>query len=262
MKTIVITGSTRGIGFGMAKELLARDCAVLISGRTDQSTQTALHALKSQSTSDQVAGFACDVRSYKAVQDLWDYCNGKFGQVDIWINNAGLSGAQAAIWEIDPTQAQTVVETNLLGVIYGSMVAVQGMLSQGSGSLYNMEGLGSDGRKLNGLACYGTTKYAVSYFTDSLVRETAGTPLVIGALRPGMVITDMILNQYRERPEEWLRVKKIFNIIASRVEDVAPWLAEQVLKNQKSGVRLSYTSNLKLMGRMLVSPFHKRNIID
>jgi short-subunit dehydrogenase len=74
-----------------------------------------------------------------------------------------------------------------LGVIYGSRIATAGMLAQGHGSIYNMEGMGSDGRKHSGLALYGTTKYAIAYFTDCLAQELKDTPLVVGALRPGMV---------------------------------------------------------------------------
>lgn len=262
MKTVVITGSTRGIGLGLAQAFLERNCAVTVSGRTAEAVEKAFTKLKEKSNPDLIAGFASDVRRYEDVQALWDFTTDRFGQIDIWINNAGYSGPQEVIWKIDPGQAHTVIDTNLLGTIHGCTVAVNGMLRQGSGSIYNMEGMGSDGRKHNGLAYYGTSKYAVHYFTDSLVQETRGTPLVIGALRPGMVITDMIVEQYKERPEEWERVKKIFNIIANRVEDVTPWLAAQILKNEKSGVCLNYTSSLKLMGRMLVSPFSKRNIID
>ena len=262
MKTVVITGSTRGIGRGLAQAFLERDCAVVLSGRTQEAVESAVMNLEQQHDPAQIDGFPCDVRRFEEMQALWDHAAGKFGRVDIWINNAGYSGPQEAIWKIDPGQAQAVIETNLLGVIHGCTVAVNGMLRQGSGSIYNMEGMGSDGRKHNGLAFYGTSKYAVHYYTESLTQETKDTPLIIGALRPGMVITDMILSQYEGRPEEWARVKKIFNIIASRVEDVAPWLAEQILANRKSGVCLNYTSSLKLMGRMLASPFHKRNIID
>ena len=60
-----------------------------------------------------------------------------------------------------------VVDTNLIGVIYGSKVAFSGMQTQGFGQIYNMEGMGSDGRKHEGLTLYGTTKYAQKYFNDS-----------------------------------------------------------------------------------------------
>ena len=134
------------------------------------------------------------------------------------------------------------------------------MLDQGFGSLYNMEGLGSDDRKVEGLALYGTTKCGLRYLTDSLIQETKGTPLLVGALRPGMVLTNLVTKQYEERPEDWERAKRIFNVIADRVETVAPWLAQKVLTNTKTGVRFTWLTRGKLMGRFLAAPFRRRDL--
>jgi short-subunit dehydrogenase len=137
---------------------------------------------------------------------------------------------------------------------------MRGMLAQGFGALYNMEGMGSDGRKHAGLTFYGTSKYAIHYFTESLALETKNTPVIVGALRPGMVITDMITDRYEHRPDEWERAKKIFNIIADRIENVTPWLAKAILANQKNGAILSYSSPWKLLWRFVSQPFVKRDL--
>ena len=92
------------------------------------------------------------------------------------------------------------------------------MLDQGYGSLYNMEGLGSDGRRVEGLTLYGSTKYALRYFTDALVEEMRTTPVLVGALSPGMVITDLITGQYEDRPEDWEAAKRIFGAASSSRE--------------------------------------------
>ena len=260
MKHIVITGSTRGIGFGLADAFLEQGCSVAVSGRAQASVDDAVNKLVSKHAGRSLFGIACDVRDPEQVRSLWNACRERFGQVDVWINNAGFSAPQMPVWKLQPAQAQDVVQTNLLGVIYGSMVAIQGMLEQGFGSLYNMEGMGSDGRKHHGLTLYGTTKYGLHYFTGCLARETQGTPLVVGSLRPGMVITGLIVKQYEGRPAEFERVRRIFNIIADRVETVAPWLAGQILANQKSGVCIRYLSQGKLIGRFLASPFRKRDL--
>ena len=262
MKHVVITGSTRGIGFGLADTFLNLGCAVTLSGRAQSTVDQAVEKLNKEHAGQDLDGIACDVREYPQVQALWKGAFARFGKIDIWINNAGLSGPQTAIWQLTPEQAQEIVTTNLLGVMYGSMVALEGMLAQGFGGIYNMEGMGSDGRKLKGLASYGTTKYAVHYFTECLVKETRDTPLVIGSLRPGMVITDLINSQYTGRPQELERVKGIFNLIADRVENVAPWMAKQILANQKSGACINYFTATKLLGRLLSAPFHKRDLFD
>jgi len=260
MKYIVITGSTRGIGFGLADAFLELGCSVTVSGRVQAGVDEAVGKLASKHDGQSLFGYACDVRRPEQLSSLWTACKERFGQVDVWINNAGFSAPQMPVWKVQPAQAQDVVQTNLLGVIYGSMVAIQGMLEQGFGSLYNIEGMGSDGRKHDGLTLYGTTKYGLHYFTECLARETRGTPLIVGSLRPGMVITDLIMKQYEGRPAEFERVKRIFNIIADQVETVAPWMATQILANQKSGVCIQYLSQARLISRFLASPFRKRDL--
>jgi short-subunit dehydrogenase len=127
-----------------------------------------------------------------------------------------------------------------------------------------MEGYGSrdSGRLVNGLALYGTTKAALAFLDTSLIEEVKGTPVIVGRLLPGMVVTDLLLNQRSGDPAEWERSKRVFNILADRVETVTPWLANQVLANQKNGVRISWTSGMKIMLRFLTAPFTRRKVID
>jgi len=262
MKSIVITGSTRGIGFGLADSFLSRGCSVMISGRSEEHIVLASDALMKKHSAERVAGFPCDVRDLGQVQALWESAKSRFENIDIWVNNAGLSGSQMEIWERPPTQVKEVVDTNLVGAIFGSQVAVRGMLEQGYGSLYNMEGAGSDGRMHEGLILYGMTKYGLTYFTKGLALETKETSLIIGSIRPGMVVTEFLTDQYKDKPEEWGRAKRIFNIIASRIEEVTPWLVERILENDKSGVCISYMSPGKILLRFLSAPFKKRTLFE
>ena len=193
MRIVVLTGGTRGIGYGLADRFLALGCGVVISGRSLASVEEAAARLASKHETARVLGQVCDVTQHEQVQALWDAAKAHFGRVDIWINNAGISHPQTDCWEQPPEQMKAVIETNLLGVLYGVRVALSGMLAQGHGCLYSMEGLGSDGRRVDGLTLYGTTKSAVSYLTDALVQETRGTPLIVGALSPGMVVTNFLI---------------------------------------------------------------------
>ena len=136
------------------------------------------------------------------------------------------------------------------------------MLEQGFGSIYNMEGLGSSGPIIRGLALYGTSKSALSYLTKSMAKETQGTPILVGGLRPGMVATKLIAEQYEGHPEEWERSKRIFNILSDHVETVTPWLARKVLNNNKNGVNIVWLTRFKVLKRFLTAPFHKRKIFD
>jgi len=263
MKTVVITGSSRGIGFGLADAFLALGCTVTISGRSPGALQRSYDILAAKYGKERLSFQLCDVTVYAQVQELWDAAKAHFGQVDIWINNAGIAHPVAGVWELPVDEIRAVVDTNLTGALYGTRVAMLGMLAQKSGAIYNLEGLGSGGgRKVKGLSIYGTTKAALAYFNESLALETAGTPVLTGALRPGMVVTDMITQQYAGQPEDWEKAKRIFNILADRVETVTPWLAQKVLENQKRGAVISYTSGLKIAGRFLTAPFSKRKVIE
>ncbi len=259
-KIIVITGSTRGIGYGLAEAFLSFGCTVTVSGRGEEAVEKTVASLRSEHAAERIFGLACDVTIPEQVQTLWDQSVEHFGKVDIWINNAGLSGEQGLVWELSSENAQFPIQTNILGTVYGAQVAMRGMLTQGFGAIYNMEGMGSDGRKHAGLTMYGTSKYAIHYFTESLALEAKDTPVIVCALRPGMVITDMILDRYEGRPKDWEQAKKIFNIIADSVENVTPWLAKKMLANQKNGVVLAYSSMGKLLWRFISQPFARRNL--
>jgi len=262
MKTIVITGSTRGIGYGLTDAFLARGCRVVVSGRSQTAVDEAVAKLSTTHPAERIFGCPCDVTECDQVQALWDTAKEHFGPIDIWINNAGVAHPMQDFWQQSPDQVRAVVDTNVVGAMFGARVAVRGFLDQGHGSLYNMEGLGSDGRKLAGMMVYGTSKYALSYLTDALVAETQGTPVLVGALQPGMVMTDLITKQYDERPEDFEDAKRVLNILTDRVETVTPWLADKVLANEKTGVRFRWLTRGKLMGRFLMAPFRPRVIYD
>ena len=259
-KQVVITGSTHGLGHALAQALLARGHSVIINGRTPEAVGRTTRELTTRYDLGRAQGIAGDVRDPQQVQQLWDGAQARVGRIDIWVNNAGSAHTPAKLWLLDPGQAQAVIETNLMGALYGSQVAVRGMLAQGGGAIYNMEGMGSDGRQHDGLLTYGASKYALHYLTKALADELSGTAVLVASLRPGMVATRMILDPYRGKPDEWQRVKRIFNIIAERQEVVAPWLVEKMLQNQRSGVVISYSSPIKLALRFLRAPFFKRDI--
>ena len=262
MKTIVITGSTRGIGYGLADAFLNLGCAVTLNGRTQDSVEQALEGLAAKHGVERLLGHSCDVTDLQQVQALWDAAKTHWGQIDIWINNAGIAHPQMGFIDLPPERIQAVVETNVIGAMYGAKVALRGMLEQGFGVLYNMEGLGSGGRRVEGLTLYGTTKHSLRYLTDALAQEVQGTPIQVGALRPGMVVTDMLTSQFEGQPEEWERAKRAFNILADRVETVTPWLAQKALSNDKNGARIVWLSRLKVMGRFLMAPVRQRDLFE
>ncbi len=263
MKIVVITGSTRGIGYGLADAFLARGCAVTLSGRSAVALEPLVVRLGVKHEPRRVFSQPCDVTDYAQVQGLWEAAHAHFGRIDIWINNAGMAHPVSDFDRLTPEQMQTLINTNLLGAMYGARVALNGMRQQGFGSLYNMEGLGSSGgRQVKGLALYGTSKAALRYLNDALMLEAKGTPLIVGALQPGMTVTDMLTKQYEGQPEAWEKFKPILNLIADRVETVTPWLADKVLANTRNGARFAWASGGKVFWRFLSAPFIKRKVVE
>ena len=238
MKTIVITGSTKGIGYGLAAEFVKQGCQVVVSGRKQADSDAAAEQLVRSGDSSNVLAHACDVSDYLQVQALWDAASKHFGKVDIWVNNAGQGQAIQNFWEIEASLMQSVVEANLLGQMYGAKVAANGMLEQGFGALYIMEGKGSKGDVQKGMTLYSTTKRGGNYLFHALVEELKETSLIVGSISPGMVVTDLLTRQKRANPADWERTKRIFNILADTVDVVAPWLAAEILANDKHGAEI------------------------
>lgn len=257
---VVITGSTRGLGLALAKAFLARDCAVVLCGRAQPAVDAALAELAQHYPADRILGRPCDVGNFDQVQALWDVAAARFGRVDIWINNAGLGGKMTPFWGEDPDTLDSIVGTNLLGSLYGSRVALAGMIRQGGGALYNMEGFGSDGGVRPGLTPYATTKAAIRYLTDALLAETKQTPVLVGAISPGMLATDLLLGNVA--PDQQTSAKRIFNILADKPETVAPWLADRILATDKTGARIVWLTKAKIYRRFAAAPFRTRHVID
>ena len=201
MKTVVITGSTRGIGLGMANEFLHRGHQVVISGTSDASVSKAMDSI--EDNKDNVIGVPCLVQDIESVQNLWDQSMTAFGKVDIWINNAGVSTSRQGLEDLETKEILTTVDTNLTGSILCTKVVAKEMLKQGFGQIYMFEGFGSNGQLQKGISVYGSTKRALRYFTAAAANEYKNTPIIIGSLSPGIVTTDLLVRSSKESGENW-----------------------------------------------------------
>ena len=257
MKTVVITGSTRGIGRGLAENFLARGCQVVISGRSQDAVDTVLGELNA---GDKAAGFACEVSDAAQVQALWDGAQQRFSRVDVWINNAGISAPRKNLADTDVDDIENVVRVNLCGMLLANRVALRGMIAQGGGQIWNMEGFGSGGQVQPGMAVYGATKRAVNYLNKALQKELGDTGVQVCTLSPGIVVTDLLVGDYDTSSAEWQKSKKIFNILGDTVETVTPFLVDGILKANKSGAKVAWLTGGKAFGRFMTAAFRKRDL--
>jgi short-subunit dehydrogenase len=263
VKTVVITGSSKGIGFGLAAEFLKRDFAIVLSARNKKKLQSAADSLSKEYGKDKVADYPCDVTSVQQVVALWKTAKSKFGAVDIWINNAGITNPTKLLWEVDPSDISSVINTNITGVVYGTQVALKGMIEQGYGQIYNMEGFGSGDMMRVGMTLYGTTKRATRYFTESLVEEARDLPVQICTLGPGMVVTDFMLDDLRQLPEDKREeTKLVYNMLADKVETVTPFLVEEIIKNDRTGAKIDWLTTEKANARFEDEYYLNRDLLS
>ena len=259
-KRIVITGSTRGIGNGLAREFLKRGCRMAISGRSASGVEAVAAELAQYYGESRVCGAACDITDPVQLQGLWDCAAEAFGGVDVWVNNAGISIERRPLWEQRDDDLAALVNTNLTGALLASKTAIANMVRQGHGQVWNTEGFGSDGATQPGMAAYGSTKRAVRYLQRALRKDTADTPVQVCTVSPGIVVTDLLTGDYDVTSEEFERAKRIFNILADDVHTVTPWLADHMLAADKSGARVVWLTRRKAFARFMTAPFRRRDL--
>lgn len=263
MRHVVITGGTRGIGLGLVREFLFRDYNITFCGTSDSSVLTATTALSEQWSAKRFRAVVCDVSKTDDLVNLWDFSTKIFGRVDIWINNAGISNPQAPFNELDYGTYSRLVDINIKGLMNGTQLACNNMLKQGGGFIYNTGGLGSDGRMIKGMTPYGTSKRAVQYFTLAFARELRNdSPVKLGLLLPGMVLTDMLLDPIRRGDDNSKKLKRLYNLLAEEVETVVPVLADRMISNEKNGAVISFSSPLKMFSMMPGRLLSGRDIVS
>lgn len=255
MKHVVITGSTRGIGFGLAREFLQAGCKVTINGTSQDSVDRALKSLEEYGR-DSVKGYPAKAENREELEKLWQYAEKQFGIIDIWINNAGIDQERKFFWEMDLVEYEKVIRTNLLGTMNGCHVAFNHMQKRGNGQIFNMEGFGSNGMMREKMTLYGTSKSAISYFSRSLAIEAKNTNIKVGTLSPGMVATDFLRKSLDDHN------RKIYNILGDKVEPVTKFLAVKVLDNQENDAKIRWLTKPKVMWRFASSRFIKRDIFN
>jgi NAD(P)-dependent dehydrogenase (short-subunit alcohol dehydrogenase family) len=255
--TFVITGSTKGIGFALARACVARGDNVVVSGRTDAAVQDAVARLQG-SGAGKVAGLAADVGDRAQVEALWAEGVKRFGRVDVWINNAGVANTTRKIVDIDAAAVRTMVTTNMLGTIHGCQVAARGMVAQGGGRIFNILGGGSDGEYFPGMGVYGATKRGLDYLTRALVRELRDTPVLVGRVRPGMLVTEGVVREIKADPAGFQKSRRIMNALADLPDTVAPFLVERMLAMPKTGGKIAWLTGGKIAWRMMTMGLRKR----
>lgn len=263
MKTVVITGSARGLGLEMAKVFRKNNVNVVISDLSMDKLEIAKNELEKIKSSSSIGIQVCDVTKSNDILELIEYTKKEFNSIDIWINNAGVNQPEKAIWELSESDIDLVLGVDLKGTIIGSKLVMEEMLKNHKGAIYNVEGYGSNDAKMLGLSIYGTSKRAVTYFTEALAKESEerNTGVIVGKLSPGIMITDFLVTALGNKDKITLseKTKKIYNILGDYPDVVADFLVNNMLKNAKNNAKIEWLTTGKAAWRFMTSSFNKRN---
>lgn len=263
MKTVVITGSARGLGLEMAKLFKKSNFNVVISDLKEETLIVAKQELDNIKSESKTETCVCDVTKLEDLKKLIKFTKEKFNMIDIWINNAGVNQPNKAIWELTSVEIETILNVDLKGTILGSKLAMETMIEQGYGAIYNIEGYGSNDAKMLGLSLYGTSKRAITYFTEALAKESEerNTNVIIGKLSPGIMITDFITNALgnQEKIDLPESTKKVYNILGDYPNVVAEFLVKGMLENTKNNAKIEWLTTKKAAWRFMTAAFNKRD---
>jgi NAD(P)-dependent dehydrogenase (short-subunit alcohol dehydrogenase family) len=263
MKTVVITGSAKGLGFEMAKVFLENNVNVIISDLNEEDLKNAKNQLKKINSDAAIKYFVCDVTRKSDIEGIIKYSKKAFNNIDIWINNAGVNQPDKAIWELTEGEIDLVFDVDLKGTVIGSKLIMEEMIKQGYGAIYNIEGYGSNDAKMLGLSVYGTSKRAITYFTEALAKESEvrDTGVIVGKLSPGIMITDFITNALGNREKITLpeKTKKVYNILGDYPDVVARFLVNGILSNTKNNAKIEWLTGTKAAWRFMTAAFNKRD---
>ena len=183
-KTAFVTGSTRGIGFAIAHALHKAGAKVAIVGR-DRAKAEAVATQLGQGA----AGFACDVAVGSQVEAAIAETEKTLGPIDILVNNAGLT-RDNLILRMSEEEWDAVLAANLKGAYFTIKAVTKGMMKRRSGRIINITSVvGITGNK--GQANYAASKAGLIGLTKSVAREYASRNVLVNAVAPGFIETDM-----------------------------------------------------------------------
>lgn len=183
-KTVVVTGSARGIGRRIAERFAASGANVVISDLDQEQVEKTAAAIGGETV-----GFEANVLNSEQLGNLFSHTVEKFGSFDILVNNAGITRDTLMI-RMDEKDWDMVLDINLKGAFLATKLAARIMMKQRSGRIVNISsvvGLTGNAGQTN----YSASKAGLIGFTKSAAKELAARAITVNAVAPGFIQTDM-----------------------------------------------------------------------
>lgn len=196
-KTAVVTGGSRGIGLGIARELARNGCRVAIAARDPRALEAAVAQFKGEDLS--LSAKRCDVSSPDQVSELFQAVRERFGSLDFLINNAGAAHHLANVDRLAPEEFRRVVDINLMGTFLCCRAAIP-LMSPGAVIVNNLSVAAH--QPFTGMSAYSASKAGALALTNTLREELRGQGIRVLGLIPGAVDTDIWQQFWPEAPRE------------------------------------------------------------
>ncbi len=189
MKTVLITGSSRGIGRETAKRFAQNGYNVAINyNNSKKSAQKLCDEIRALGGLAEI--FEADISSVSQTEKMVESVFAKFGGIDILVNNAGIALSQGLFTDFSDEDVRKIFDTNVFGMMNCSRAVIPYMVRQKSGKIINVSSIWG----ICGGSCeviYSSAKAAVIGFTKALAKELAPSGIYVNCVAPGMIDTDM-----------------------------------------------------------------------
>ncbi|MDZ8105116.1 MAG: SDR family oxidoreductase [Nostoc sp. DedQUE12a] len=211
---ILITGASSGIGTACAKIFAGAGAKLILAARRLERLQQLADTL-SQDFNTEVHLLELDVRDRSAVESAISNLPPSWSDIDILINNAGLSRGLDKLHEGSFTDWEEMIDTNIKGLLYLSRYVVPGMVSRGRGHVVNLGSIAGH-QTYPGGNVYCATKAAVRAISEGLKQDLLGTPVRVTSVDPGMVETEFSEVRFHGDTE---RAKKVYQGVTPLTPD-------------------------------------------
>ena len=186
-KIVMVTGATSGIGEACSRKFASGGYNVIITGRRGEKLDALRRELESMGA--EVLAMQFDVRERESARKAVDFLKGKWAKIDVLINNAGLALGLDKEYEGDFNDWDTMIDTNIKGLLNMTRFVVPGMVERNEGHVINIGSVAGDAAYANGNV-YCATKVAVKALSDGLRIDVAESDVRVTNLKPGLVQTN------------------------------------------------------------------------
>lgn len=247
-KTVLITGSSRGIGLRIAEIFAKKKYNIIICSRNSLEIKKAERKIKSYGVS--CLALKVDISDFSKCEFLVKKAIKKFSRIDVLVNNAGVQGPVNKTWLVDAHKWIEAVKINLLGTFFMCRLVVPYMVKQNSGIVINVSGGGSVYPRPY-FSAYSTSKAAILRLTETLSLELKGKKVFVFAVGPGLTWTKMTRDIFKNKKlfldkneiEGYKNVIKTGGTPVLKMEELINFLLNK--KSRKFSGRLLHVNELQ-----------------